>query len=116
MVSRDEAETLLKTDEAMSTPGTFLLRFANSRMWPHPDAGALVVSYVGNDRRIHHKLLTLDVESGARYVLHLKLHQPFVLQLSDVLINSCTRNQEFSQYFGQQNLGNLLGCILTSAM
>ena len=68
MISRDEAETLLKTDKEMSTPGTFLLRFASSRIWPHPDAGALVVSYVGNDWRIHHKLLTLDVESGTGYV------------------------------------------------
>lgn len=82
MVSRDEAETLLKTDEAMSTPGTFLLRFANSRMWPHPDAGALVVSYVGNDRRIHHKLLTLDVESGARYGVGETLLKP----LSEMLL------------------------------
>lgn len=60
MVSRDEAETLLKVE----TPGTFLLRFANSRTWPHPDAGALVVSYVGIGTRIHHKLLTLDVDNG----------------------------------------------------
>lgn len=73
MISRDEAETLLKTEEVMFTAGTFLLRFANSRTWPHPDAGALVVSYVGNDTRIHHKLLTLDVEDVTGYV-HLVLH------------------------------------------
>jgi hypothetical protein len=73
LISRDEAESLLKTDEVMFMPGTFLLRFANSRIWPHPDAGALVVSYVGSDKRIHHKLLTLDVENGTGYV-NLMLH------------------------------------------
>lgn len=64
MISRDEAEALLKTEEGTRMPGTFLLRFASSRIWPHPDAGALVVSYVGNDMCIHHKLLALDVDSG----------------------------------------------------
>lgn len=67
MVSRDEAETLLRADKDESASGTFLLRFANSRVWPHPDAGALVVSYVGNDRGINHKLLTLDVENGTGF-------------------------------------------------
>lgn len=76
MVSRDEAETLLRADKDESASGTFLLRFANSRVWPHPDAGALVVSYVGNDRGINHKLLTLDVENGTGYV-HLMLSFAF---------------------------------------
>eukprot|EP00249_Psilotum_nudum_P011600 c23265_g1_i1 orf=395-2704(+) len=63
MISREEAEALLKT-QAGSKPGTFTLRFASSRSWPHPDAGALVVSYVGHDLSIHHKLLSLDKSSG----------------------------------------------------
>lgn len=83
MISRDEAETLLKAHKDMSMPGTFLLRFANSRIWPHPDAGALVVSYVGNDRRIYHKLLTLDVESGTGFVVGENASKP----LSEMLLS-----------------------------
>ena len=69
MICRKDAETLLKANEAISSkPGSFLLRFASSRIWPHPDAGALVVSYVGRDMIIYHKLLTLDLEIGQGYV------------------------------------------------
>lgn len=60
MISREEVEVLLKCGGATSKPGTFLLRFASSRLWPHPDSGALVVSYVDQDLRVNHKLLSLD--------------------------------------------------------
>lgn len=65
MIYKEEVEALLlRSSESMAKPGTFLLRFACSRFWPHPDAGALVVSYVGHDLRINHKLLSLDEGSG----------------------------------------------------
>uniref|UniRef100_A0A6N2LWX0 Uncharacterized protein n=2 Tax=Salix viminalis TaxID=40686 RepID=A0A6N2LWX0_SALVM len=31
-----------------------------SRSWPHSDAGCLIVTYVGSDYTIHHRLLSLD--------------------------------------------------------
>ncbi|KAK1397887.1 hypothetical protein POM88_007750 [Heracleum sosnowskyi] len=46
--------------KGLQDPGTFVLRFPTSRSWPHPDAGNLVVTYVGSDYNIHHKLLSLD--------------------------------------------------------
>lgn len=64
MISRDEAEDLLKSEGNALQPGSFLLRFGSSRIWPHPDAGALVVSYVGEDTHVHHKLLALDGITG----------------------------------------------------
>jgi hypothetical protein len=64
MISRDEAEDWLKTEGNAPQPGSFLLRFGSSRIWPHPDAGALVVSYVGEDTHVHHKLLALDGITG----------------------------------------------------
>lgn len=62
MVSRKEAEALLSQDRCK--PGTFILRFVSTRSWPHPDAGGLIVSYVGQDIRVHHKLLSLDKSTG----------------------------------------------------
>jgi hypothetical protein len=64
MISRDEAEDWLKTEGNALQPGSFLLRFGSSRIWPHPDAGALVVSYVGEDTHVRHKLLALDGITG----------------------------------------------------
>ena len=40
--------------------GTFVLRFPTTRSWPHPDAGSLVVTYIGSNNSIHHRLLSLD--------------------------------------------------------
>ncbi|KAJ7555329.1 hypothetical protein O6H91_05G032600 [Diphasiastrum complanatum] len=64
MISREEGEEMLRNIEGLPKPGTFVVRFASSRIWPHPDAGALVVSYVGRDLRINHKLLSLDQHAG----------------------------------------------------
>lgn len=64
MISREEAEAFLRASEGFSRPGTFIIRFASSRSWPHPDAGALIASYVGLDYDVHHRLLLLD-ESGS---------------------------------------------------
>jgi hypothetical protein len=65
MISRDEAEDWLKSEGNAPQQGSFLLRFGSSRIWPHPDAGALVVSYVGEDTHVHHKLLALDGITGS---------------------------------------------------
>lgn len=55
-ITMEEAEHSLQGQE----PGTFILRFPISRSWPHPDAGSLVVTYVGHDFDLHHKQLKLD--------------------------------------------------------
>lgn len=59
MVTREEAEAMLRAPQgpsgSPSLPGSFLLRFASSRLWPHPDAGALVVTLVTDDVSNAHK-------------------------------------------------------------
>ncbi|CAI0440786.1 unnamed protein product [Linum tenue] len=55
-ITKEEVEFSLRGAE----PGTFLLRFPISRSWPHPDAGSLVVSYVGSDYLIHHRQLSSE--------------------------------------------------------
>uniref|UniRef100_M4E9H0 SH2 domain-containing protein n=2 Tax=Brassica campestris TaxID=3711 RepID=M4E9H0_BRACM len=64
-VTKEEAEHSLQSQE----PGTFILRFPTSRSWPHPDAGSLVVTYVGRDFVIRHRLLAVDhiCDSSERY-------------------------------------------------
>ncbi|CAM6110682.1 unnamed protein product [Calypogeia fissa] len=88
MISREDVEGLLRDGGATSKPGTFLLRFASSRLWPHPDSGALVVSYVDRDMRVNHKLLSLDDSSGfnssQRPLLDQLLLQPELTQLCRV--------------------------------
>lgn len=59
-ITKEEAELSLQSSTGLQEPGTFILRFPTSRSWPHPDAGSLVVTYVGNDYALHHRLLTLD--------------------------------------------------------
>ncbi|KAL3651109.1 hypothetical protein CASFOL_007512 [Castilleja foliolosa] len=69
-ITKEEAES------AVQGPGTFLLRFPTSRSWPHPDAGNLVVTYVGGDHKIHHRLLSLDfVNSYSRGSTVRPLHE-----------------------------------------
>ncbi|CAN8292962.1 unnamed protein product [Cochlearia groenlandica] len=64
-VTKEEAEHSLQSQE----PGTFILRFPTSRSWPHSDAGSLVVTYVGHDCVIRHRLLAIDhiCDSSERY-------------------------------------------------
>lgn len=57
-ITKEEAESSLRNLVALQEPGTFILRFPTSRSWPHPDAGNLVITYVGNDYTIHHRLLS----------------------------------------------------------
>jgi hypothetical protein len=61
LITREEAENALRSSkELLKEPGTFILRFPTTRSWPHPDAGSLVITYVGFDYSIHHRLLSLD--------------------------------------------------------
>ncbi|KAE8668883.1 SH2 domain protein A, putative isoform 2 [Hibiscus syriacus] len=67
-ITKEEAELSLQGPRGLQEPGTFILRFPTSRSWPHPDAGSLVVTYVGSDYALHHRLLSLDnvYSSGIR--------------------------------------------------
>ncbi|XP_052182133.1 SH2 domain-containing protein A-like isoform X2 [Diospyros lotus] len=59
-ITKEEAEYSLQGPAGLQDPGTFILRFPTSRSWPHPDAGNLVVTYIGSDYKIHHRMLSLD--------------------------------------------------------
>lgn len=59
-ITKEEAEISLQGPRGLQEPGTFILRFPTSRSWPHPDAGSLIVTYVGSDYALHHRLLSLD--------------------------------------------------------
>uniref|UniRef100_A0A0E0R2N6 SH2 domain-containing protein n=1 Tax=Oryza rufipogon TaxID=4529 RepID=A0A0E0R2N6_ORYRU len=62
LITLQETENALRSSrDRLMKPGTFVLRFPTTRSWPHPDAGSLVVTYVGSDNSIHHRLLSLDV-------------------------------------------------------
>ncbi|KAL2581390.1 hypothetical protein AAZX31_15G200400 [Glycine max] len=64
-ITKEEAESSLQGPTGFQEPGTFILRFPTSRSWPHPDAGNLVVSYVGNDYKLHHRLLSMHHVYGS---------------------------------------------------
>ncbi|XP_059661383.1 SH2 domain-containing protein A-like [Cornus florida] len=59
-ITKEEAESSLQGPGVLQDPGTFVLRFPTSRSWPHPDAGNLIVTYIGSDYIIHNRLLSLD--------------------------------------------------------
>ncbi|XP_072986319.1 SH2 domain-containing protein A-like isoform X1 [Typha latifolia] len=77
LITREEAEKALEGPNGLKKPGTFVLRFPTSRSWPHPDAGSLVVTYVGADSVIHHKLLLgqSDSEKDSRQLQDLLLEE-----------------------------------------
>ena len=60
IITKEEAEASLRAPGVTLEPGTFVLRFPTSRSWPHPDAGSLVVTYVGSDYSLHSRLLSVD--------------------------------------------------------
>ncbi|KAK3009345.1 hypothetical protein RJ639_013081, partial [Escallonia herrerae] len=60
LITKEEAEASLQSPLGLQDPGTFILRFPTSRSWPHPDAGNLIVTYVGSDYAIHHRLLSVE--------------------------------------------------------
>ncbi|XP_006662079.2 SH2 domain-containing protein A-like [Oryza brachyantha] len=86
LITLEEAENALRSSrELVKRQGTFVLRFPTTRSWPHPDAGSLVVTYVGSDNSIHHKLLSLDVSDARSGNLEdLLLKEPELSQLSRV--------------------------------
>ncbi|CAJ2656978.1 unnamed protein product [Trifolium pratense] len=59
-ITKEEAEASLQGPTGFQEPGTFILRFPTSRSWPHPDAGSLIVTYVGNDYKLRHRLISTD--------------------------------------------------------
>ncbi|KAK4805039.1 hypothetical protein SAY86_004856 [Trapa natans] len=67
-ITKEEAEASLQGPGGSQEPGTFILRFPTSRSWPHPDAGSLVVTYVGPNYSLHHRLLSLDhiIDNGEK--------------------------------------------------
>ncbi|XP_027127004.1 SH2 domain-containing protein A [Coffea arabica] len=65
-ITKEEAESSLQGPGGFQEPGTFVLRFPTSRSWPHPDAGNLVITYIGSDYAIHHRLLSLDLMYSSR--------------------------------------------------
>ncbi|XP_061345036.1 SH2 domain-containing protein A-like [Gastrolobium bilobum] len=64
-ITKEEAEASLQGTTGFQEPGTFILRFPTSRSWPHPDAGSLIVTYVGSDYKLHHRLLSMDRVYGS---------------------------------------------------
>ncbi|KAF5182272.1 Sh2 domain, partial [Thalictrum thalictroides] len=59
LITKEEAETSLESARVSQQPGTFILWFPTSRSWPHPDAGSLIVTYVGRGERQAIKSLVL---------------------------------------------------------
>ncbi|KAL5973705.1 hypothetical protein ACLOJK_030361 [Asimina triloba] len=82
LITKEEAEASLTGPIGLQRPGTFILRFPTSRSWPHPDAGNLIVTYVGTDYSIHHKMLSLDDrEANTRPLQDLLMAEPELSQL-----------------------------------
>ncbi|MQL74209.1 hypothetical protein Taro_006581 [Colocasia esculenta] len=85
IITMEEAESSLKGPTGHLDPGTFILRFPTSRSWPHPDAGSLVVTYVGADHTLHNRLLSIDDgELNSRPLQDLLLQEPELYQLGRV--------------------------------
>lgn len=106
-ITKEEAESALQGPGGLQDPGTFVLRFPTSRSWPHPDAGSLVVTYVGSDYTIHHRLLSLDFIDGsgakempAKPLQDMLLEEPELSRLGRVsrstrsFKNSCSGREE----------------------
>ncbi|KAL5662855.1 hypothetical protein ACJX0J_022963, partial [Zea mays] len=83
LITTEEAENALRSSrELLKEAGTFVLRFPITRSWPHPDAGSLVVNYIGSDSSIHHRLLSLDSsDASAEKLQDLLLQEPELSQL-----------------------------------
>ncbi|KAG8062952.1 hypothetical protein GUJ93_ZPchr0003g17435 [Zizania palustris] len=86
LITLEDAENALRSSrELLKKQGTFVLRFPTTRSWPHPDAGSLVVTYVGSDNSVHHRLLCLDVSDARSGNLQdLLLKEPELSQLGRV--------------------------------
>lgn len=89
-ITKEEAESSLQASRGFQKPGTFVLRFPTSRSWPHPDAGSLVVTYLGSKCTIHHKLISLDhifssEEKNAKPLQEMLLAEPELSQLGRII-------------------------------
>ncbi|XP_038690631.1 SH2 domain-containing protein B-like isoform X1 [Tripterygium wilfordii] len=91
-ITKEEAEFSLQGPSGLQEPGTFVLRFPTSRSWPHPDSGTLIVTYVGSDCIIHHRLLTLDSlyssgeeEMNAKSLQDMLLAEPELSRLARII-------------------------------
>ncbi|KAL3503053.1 hypothetical protein ACH5RR_037502 [Cinchona calisaya] len=88
-ITKEEAESSLQGPGGFREPGTFVLRFPTSRSWPHPDAGNLVITYIGSDYAIHHRLLSLDhlyssKERTAKPLQDMLLEEPELSRLGSI--------------------------------
>ncbi|CAN1179125.1 SH2 domain-containing protein A [Linum perenne] len=90
-ITKEEAELSLRGTRGLQEPGTFILRFPTSRSWPHPDAGSLVVTYVGSDYLIHHRMLSFDYidsnerQRSAKQVQEMLLAEPELCRLGRIM-------------------------------
>eukprot|EP00258_Populus_trichocarpa_P051276 XP_024467295.1 SH2 domain-containing protein A isoform X1 [Populus trichocarpa] len=94
-ITKEEAELSLQGPRGLQEPGTFVLRFPTSRSWPHPDAGSLIVTYVGSDYTVHHRLLSLDYiysceerEMNLKSLEHMLLAEPELSRLGRIVRQS----------------------------
>ncbi|PQQ18720.1 uncharacterized protein Pyn_30077 [Prunus yedoensis var. nudiflora] len=91
-ITKEEAETSLQGSRGLQESGTFVLRFPTSRSWPHPDAGSLVVTYVGSKHTIHNKIISLDQmfssaerEKNAKPLQDMLLAEPELSRLGRII-------------------------------
>ncbi|KAK6934099.1 hypothetical protein RJ641_034254 [Dillenia turbinata] len=91
-VTKEEAEASLQGPGGLQDPGTFILRFPTSRSWPHPDAGSLVVTYVGSNFTVHHRLLALD------YIFQSVVSSSLLLPLCHVMLLMVEKNYLYFVY------------------
>ncbi|KAI9186503.1 hypothetical protein LWI28_017906 [Acer negundo] len=83
-ITKEEAEYSLQGPRGLQQPGTFVLRFPTSRSWPHPDAGSLVITYVGGDYTLHHRLISVEFiyrQMELKQLHDLLLAEPELLRL-----------------------------------
>ncbi|XP_012575055.1 SH2 domain-containing protein A-like isoform X2 [Cicer arietinum] len=78
-ITKEEAEASLQGPAGFQEPGTFILRFPTSRSWPHPDAGSLIVTYIGKDYKLRHRLLSMDHIYGSDRRIDVKPLQDMLL-------------------------------------
>ncbi|GAV78685.1 hypothetical protein CFOL_v3_22150 [Cephalotus follicularis] len=90
-ITKEEAELSLQGPRGLQEPGTFILRFPTSRSWPHPDAGSLIVTYVGSDYALHHRLLSLDYvcsygrDTNVKSLQNMLLSEPELSRLGRII-------------------------------
>lgn len=90
-ITKEEAEASLQGPGGSQEPGTFILRFPTSRSWPHPDAGSLVVTYVGSNYSLHHRLLSLDHMYESAQSIFFSLSQVFELHGQEIFFCKLTQ-------------------------